>query len=111
MIKCYVNKNCRLQNPLHREYIHYKSFTVQLRHCLISGWGGRGLGAAEQGIVNPIEASDVRDRQDMYKGIGINLKDPFEQFRKNKSQGFIQRMKARDESRDPEGKERRGKSK
>ena len=62
-----------------------------------SGWGGKGLGAGEQGIVNPVEAAEVRDRTDMYKGIGNDLKDPFEQFRKNKSQGFIQRMKTRDE--------------
>merc|ERR1712154_534049 len=61
------------------------------------GWGGKGLGAGEQGIVNPVEAAEVRDRTDMYKGIGNDLEDPFEQFRKNKSQGFIQRMKTRDE--------------
>ena len=66
---------------------------------IISGWGGRGLGAGEQGIVDPVEAADVRDRQDMHKGIGIDLRDPFEQFRKNKSQGFIHRMKARDDER------------
>ncbi|KAK3090307.1 hypothetical protein FSP39_010801 [Pinctada imbricata] len=63
------------------------------------GWGGRGLGASEQGIVDPISGGDVRDRQDMFKGIGMDLKDPFEQFRKSKSHGFIQRMKARDEER------------
>lgn len=61
------------------------------------GWSGRGLGAKEQGIVEPIEAGDVRDKQDMYKGIGNTMNDPFEQFRKNKSQGFISRMQARDE--------------
>lgn len=60
------------------------------------GWGGKGLGANEQGIVDPIEAADVRDRQDMFKGVGISLNDPFEQFRKSKSQGFITRMQARD---------------
>ena len=64
---------------------------------LIVGWGGKGLGAKEQGIVNPIEAGDVRDRQDQFKGVGVSMNDPFEQFRKNKSQGFISRMKARDE--------------
>lgn len=62
-----------------------------------AGWGGQGLGAEEQGIVNPVEAADVRDKMDMHKGIGMDLRDPFEQFRKNKSQGFIQRMKTRDE--------------
>lgn len=64
------------------------------------GWGGKGLGASEQGIVDPISGGDVRDRQDMFKGIGMDLKDPFEQFRKSKSAGFIQRMRARDEARD-----------
>ncbi|KAH3693258.1 hypothetical protein DPMN_192662 [Dreissena polymorpha] len=38
-------------------------------------WGGKGLGAKEQGIVNPIEAAE---------------------FRKNKAQGFIIRMQARE---------------
>lgn len=60
------------------------------------GWGGGGLGAEEQGIVDPVEHAEVRDRVDMYKGIGVSMKDPFEQFRKSKSQGFIQRMKERD---------------
>lgn len=71
--------------------------------CLCSdilGWGGKGLGVEEQGIVDPISAAEARDRQDMYKGIGIDMKDPFEQFRKSKSHGFIQRMKARDEMRE-----------
>lgn len=73
---------------------------------VLSGWSGKGLGASEQGIVDPIEAAEVRDRTDMRKGIGIDLKDPFEQFRKSKAQGFIQRMRARDEgapSTDPPG--------
>ena len=60
------------------------------------GWGGGGLGSSEQGIVDPVEHGEVRDRVDMFKGIGVANNDPFEQFRKNKSQGFIQRMKERD---------------
>ncbi|VDI67775.1 calcium homeostasis endoplasmic reticulum protein [Mytilus galloprovincialis] len=64
------------------------------------GWGGKGLGAEEQGIVDPISAADARDKTDMFKGIGMDLKDPFEQFRKSKSHGFIARMKARDEMRE-----------
>ncbi|GAB1610650.1 calcium homeostasis endoplasmic reticulum protein-like isoform X2, partial [Argonauta hians] len=63
------------------------------------GWSGKGLGVTEQGIVDPISGGDCRNRQDMYKGVGFELNDPFEQFRKSKSQGFIQRMKARDEAR------------
>lgn len=58
------------------------------------------MGASEQGIVDPISGGDVRDRQDMFKGVGVDLRDPFEQFRKNKSHGFIARMKARDEMRE-----------
>jgi len=61
------------------------------------GWGGGGLGTAEQGIVDPVDHAEVRDRQDMFKGIGISLNDPFEQFRKNRSQGFSTRMKEKAE--------------
>ena len=41
----------------------------------------------------------VRDKVDMYKGVGINLNDPYENFRKSKGQAFINRMKARAEER------------
>ncbi len=47
--------------------------------------------------MEPIRAADARDKMDMFKGIGISANDPFEQFRKNKSQGFIQRMRSRDD--------------
>ncbi|XP_071953503.1 calcium homeostasis endoplasmic reticulum protein-like [Antedon mediterranea] len=61
------------------------------------GWGGQGLGAREQGIVDPISGGEVRGKMDMYKGVGNAVNDPFESFRKNKSHSFISRMKARDE--------------
>ena len=75
-------------------------FVINFWPCylLISGWGGGGLGSAEQGMTDPVAHAEVRDRTDMYKGIGISLSDPFEQFRKSKSAGFIQRMKAREDS-------------
>nr|CAD7404699.1 unnamed protein product [Timema poppensis] len=63
------------------------------------GWSGAGLGAKEQGIEQPISGGEVRDRTDMYKGVGINLNDPYENFRKSKGQAFINRMKARAEER------------
>ncbi|KAB0790130.1 hypothetical protein PPYR_11957 [Photinus pyralis] len=63
------------------------------------GWGGSGLGANEQGIDSPISGGDVRDRQDQFKGIGCDLNDPYENFRKNKGAAFITRMKARAEER------------
>ena len=47
--------------------------------------------------MNPVRHAEVRDRIDMYRGVGSNMADPFEQFRKSKSQGFIQRMRARAE--------------
>ena len=50
------------------------------------------LGRREQGIVNPIEASEARDKVDQYRGVGMRS-DPFEAFRKNKAQGYIQVIK------------------
>ncbi|KAL1494911.1 hypothetical protein ABEB36_010422 [Hypothenemus hampei] len=68
------------------------------------GWSGKGLGANEQGIDAPISGGDVRDRQDQFKGVGCNLNDPYENFRKNKGAAFITRMKARAEEREKESK-------
>lgn len=63
------------------------------------GWcGNKGLGKNEQGIFDPIKGGDVRDKTDQFRGIG-SKSDPFEMFRKNKSQGYIQRMRERDEER------------
>lgn len=62
------------------------------------GWSGSGgLGAKEQGIQDPIKGGDVRDKWDQYKGVGVALDDPYENYRRNKSYSFIARMKARDE--------------
>lgn len=84
------------------------------------GWAGTGtgLGTKNQGIDQPVSAGEVRDRKDMYKvcyihtqfiksnkkfnvflsqGVGINMNDPFENFRKNKGAAFVHRMRARDE--------------
>lgn len=63
------------------------------------GWGGAGLGVKEQGIEQPISSGEIRDRVDQYKGVGVNLNDPYENFRKSKGQAFITRMKARAEER------------
>jgi calcium homeostasis ER protein len=64
------------------------------------GWSGAsGLGKQEQGIFNPIEGGQARDKSDMFKGVGAR-NDPFEAFRKNKSQGYIQRLRTRDEIRE-----------
>jgi calcium homeostasis ER protein len=62
------------------------------------GWGGGGLGQTEQGMTDPVAHAEVRDRMDMYRGIGIPLNDPFESFRKNKSQGFVTRMREKAEA-------------
>ena len=64
--------------------------------CL-TGWGGGGLGSTEQGIVDPVKHGEVRDRVDLYKGIGMSTNDPFEQFRKSRAQTFVQKMKAKAE--------------
>lgn len=64
------------------------------------GWGGSGLGVKEQGISDPVAAGEVRDTpQDRFRGLGVPTAqtDPYEAFRKNKGQAFINRMKARAE--------------
>lgn len=71
------------------------NFEGQFVYCVYLGWGGGGLGAKEQGRVDPVEAAEARDRVDMFKGLGMSMNDPFEQFRKNKAQGFITRMRSR----------------
>lgn len=65
---------------------------------LSAGWSGSGgLGAKEQGIQDPIKGGDIRDKWDQYKGVGVALDDPYENYRRNKSYSFIARMKAREE--------------
>ncbi len=65
------------------------------------GWGGNsGLGRSGQGMVNPIDVSaDIRKKNEQYRGVGVRP-DPFEAFRLNKSQGYIQRIRDRDNYRD-----------
>lgn len=63
-----------------------------------AGWSGSGgLGAKEQGIQDPIKGGDIRDKWDQYKGVGVSLDDPYENYRRNKSFNFVARMKAREE--------------
>ncbi len=59
------------------------------------GWKGSGLGSGETGIVEPVSGGEVRDKQDMYRGVGLG-NDPFDAFRKAKSGSFYTRMKDRD---------------
>ncbi|XP_016985221.1 calcium homeostasis endoplasmic reticulum protein [Drosophila rhopaloa] len=63
------------------------------------GWAGTGtgLGSKNQGIDTPISGGEVRDRREMYKGVGANMHDPFESFRKNKGAAFAHRMRSRDD--------------
>ncbi|XP_068208038.1 calcium homeostasis endoplasmic reticulum protein-like isoform X2 [Palaemon carinicauda] len=64
------------------------------------GWGGSGLGVKEQGISDPVSAAEIRDSpQERFRGLGVPSvqSDPYEAFRKNKGQAFINRMKARAE--------------
>lgn len=55
------------------------------------------MGAKEQGIQDPIKGGDIRDKWDQYKGVGVSLDDPYENYRRNKSYNFVARMKAREE--------------
>ena len=58
---------------------------------LLLGWEGAGLGARGQGIQEPIEGGEARDKTNQFAGVGINMKDPFQQFRRNKSYTFNRR--------------------
>ena len=49
--------------------------------------------------MDPVSGGEVRDKMDMYRGVGVEINDPFESFRKNKSSSFMTRMKARGEVR------------
>lgn len=59
------------------------------------GWQGAGLGSKEQGIQDPVQAGEVRDNYDKFRGLGNDLKDPFENFRKSRSQGYNNRLRKR----------------
>ncbi|OQR76847.1 calcium homeostasis endoplasmic reticulum protein-like [Tropilaelaps mercedesae] len=65
------------------------------------GWAGAGLGASEQGIAEPIKEAEVRDRNDMYRGIGMGstTDDLYENYRKSRGQHFISKMRGTDSSR------------
>jgi len=53
------------------------------------GWEGAGLGRSQQGIYDPISGGEVRDKFDKFKGVGADMKDPFEAYRKSKSYSFL----------------------
>lgn len=63
------------------------------------GWGGAGLGRTQQGISDPISGGEVRDKFDKYKGVGSEMNDPFEAYRKSKSYSFIGSRIAKSEER------------
>lgn len=84
----------------HPEKLNCTLNSLSLSWIVLSslGWSGSGgLGAKEQGIQDPIKGGDVRDKWDQYKGVGVSLDDPYENYRRNKSYNFVARMKAREE--------------
>uniref|UniRef100_A0A914HPF2 Uncharacterized protein n=1 Tax=Globodera rostochiensis TaxID=31243 RepID=A0A914HPF2_GLORO len=48
------------------------------------GWEGKGLGAKEQGIEEPVGGGEVRDKMDQFRGLGSKA-DIYEEYRKQKS--------------------------
>jgi len=47
-------------------------------------------------LQDPVTAGDARDKYDQFKGLGMDMNDPFDTFRKNRSQGYVSRLKGRD---------------
>lgn len=72
------------------------------------GWKGAGLGAEETGIVEPVKGGEVRDRADMYRGMG-NSQDPFESFRKQRAGAFYTRMRDKADEKKKDKKDKRDK--
>ncbi|KAL3077169.1 hypothetical protein niasHS_013158 [Heterodera schachtii] len=48
------------------------------------GWEGKGLGAKEQGIEEPVGGGEVRDKMEQFRGLG-SKPDIYEEYRKQKS--------------------------
>ena len=61
------------------------------------GWRGAGLGAGEEGMVEPVQGGEVRDKGE-YRGMGVGS-DPFESFRKQRAGAFYTRMRDKAEER------------
>lgn len=99
----FILNTSNLYKNLQEKYFRSSKREEFLRLLLVSpycpaGWSGSGgLGAKEQGIQDPIKGGDVRDKWDQYKGVGVSLDDPYENYRRNKSYNFVARMKAREE--------------
>ena len=64
------------------------------------GWRGAGLGAEEEGRVEPVQGGEVRDKGE-YRGMGVGS-DPFESFRKQRAGAFYTRMRDKAEERKEE---------
>jgi len=82
------------RSPTPPEFIGFETKSLDTRieesnigHKMLAkmGWGGQGLGKKESGIVEPIAQDAVREKQDKYKGVGLDVNDPFDNYRKNKS--------------------------
>jgi calcium homeostasis ER protein len=54
------------------------------------GWEGAGLGSQQQGLQEPVRGGEVRDKMDKYKGVGMEMNTPFDEFRKRKSYVYNQ---------------------
>ena len=57
--------------------------------------GSGGLGKEEGGIDEPISGGEVRDKTDMFRGVGMGGPDAFEMFRKNKAGTFYKDQRQR----------------
>lgn len=72
-------------NPLNRETNKGAQLMAKM------GWEGKGLGAKEQGIEEPVTGGEVRDKTEQYRGLG-SKPDIYDEYRKQMSTQMAKRL-------------------
>ena len=75
---------------------HLGQSNIGFKMMMKQGWQkGKGLGASESGLQEPIRPAGVREKSSMYKGIGNAEPDVYEKYRNQKSRTMYDGMTKR----------------
>jgi len=78
---------------------HLTQSNIGFKMMMKQGWQkGKGLGASESGLQEPIRPAGVREKSSMYKGIGVPAPDVYEQYRNQKSRNMYDNINNRKQS-------------